>query len=82
MSIWQMIVLIVMAGCAIGCLVTICMALQKLVKVLSFIGTELTKLSAKLERVEAVDNDDTSLEAVEAALANFEKLKRIDIRKS
>jgi hypothetical protein len=36
-------------------------------------------MNAKLESVEAVKGDDTELEAIEAAVSDFEKLKRIDL---
>ena len=78
MSTWQITVLLAMAGCAIGCLLMICGAIRKLAKGILSVGAELQKMNAKLERIEAVSGDDTSLEAVEAAFSNFEKLKRID----
>jgi len=81
MPTWQITVVFVMAGCAIGCLLGICRAIEKLVKGIFSIGAELTKMNAKLERIEAINGDDTSLEAIEAAFSNFEKLKRIDVTK-
>ncbi len=75
---WQITVSLAMAGCAIACLLLICRAIHKLAKGILSIGAELQKMNAKLERIEAVSGDDTSLEAVEAAFSNFEKLKRID----
>jgi hypothetical protein len=81
MSIWQVIVLFAMAGFAIGCLFGICRAIGKLTKGISSIGAELTKMNSKLERIEAVNGDDTSLEAMEAAFSKFEKLKRVEIAK-
>ena len=83
MSIWQITVLslCVVAGCAvIGCLWGICRAIEKLARNLFTVVAELTKINAKLERIEAVNGDDNSLESLEAAFANFEKLKRIDSR--
>ena len=79
MSIWQVIVIFAMAGLAIGCLLGICRALFKLARGISAMGAELTKMNSKLERIEAVNGDDTSLEAMEAAFSNFEKLKRVDL---
>ena len=38
-----------MAGCAIGCLLGICRAIEKLVKGISSIEAELTKMNTKLE---------------------------------
>ncbi len=78
MSTWQITVLFVMAICAIGCLFGICRAIEKLAKGIHSLGAELTKVNAKLERIEAVSGDDTSLEAIETAFSNFEKLKRLD----
>ena len=93
MSIWQISVLFAMAGCAIGCLLGIYKALEKLAKGILSIGAELTKMNAKLQSIEAVNREDpkkpmdesdseTSIEAIEAAISNFEKLKRIDLTKS
>ncbi len=79
MPTWQIIVLIAMAGCAIGCLLEICRAIDKLAKNVVSIGAELKKMSAKFEHVDTVSEDDTSLQAVEAAISKFEKLKRIDV---
>ena len=81
MSTWQIIVLFAMAGCAIGCLLGICRAIEKLAKGIFSIGAEITKMNAKLESIDAVNRDDISLEGVEAAISNFEKLKRIDSAK-
>jgi hypothetical protein len=81
MSIWQVIVLFAMAGCAIGCLLIIYKAIWKLTKAVSSIGSELTKINSKLERIEAVNGEDTSLQAMEAAISNFEKLKRVEAAK-
>ncbi len=83
MPTWQITVLVALAGCVIGCLLGILIAIEKVVRGISSIGMALTKLNANLERIEAITTeDDTSLEAVEAALSNFEKLKRIDLAKS
>ncbi len=79
MSTWQIVVLFAMAGGAIGCLLVICRAIEKLVKGIASLGAELTKLNAKLESIEAVRGDDTELEAIEAAVSGFEKLKRVDL---
>jgi len=56
------------------------------------VGAELAKMNAKIEKIEAVNKDDPkkpadqyapdpSLEEIEAAISNFEKLKRIDLTK-
>ena len=82
MSTWQIAVLFALAGCAIGCLLGIFRAIEKLVKGVLSVGAELTKINAKLESVEAVKGDDTSLEAIEAAVSGFEKLKRVDLTKA
>jgi hypothetical protein len=79
MPTWQITLLFAMAGCAIVCLLGICRAVEKLVKGILSIRAELTKMNAKLESVEAVKGDDTELEAIEAAVSDFEKLKRIDL---
>ena len=95
---WQITVLLAVAGCAIGCLLVGCLlgiwrVTAKLTKGILSIGAELTKLNAKIERIEAVNRDDPkkpmdrygpdpSFEDIEAAISNFEKLKRIDLTKS
>ncbi len=88
MSTWQIIVLLVLAGCAIGCLLGIYKAIEKLAQGVVSIGAQLTRMNAKLESVEAVNGDDRKkttdkyepgLEDIEAAISNFEKLKRIDL---
>ncbi len=78
MPTWQITLLFATAGCAIGCLVVICRAIQQAAKAILAVGAELKNMNTKLESIQAVGGDDTSLEAVEAALSNFEKLKRID----
>jgi len=86
MSVYLLMVLFVLAVCAIGCLLGIFKAVEKLAKSIFSIGAELAKINAKLEKIEAINVDeqesDTSLEALEAAVSNFEKLKRIDLTKS
>ncbi len=90
---WQITVLFAAAGCAVVCLLGICIAIGKLTKGLSSIGAELAKMNAKMEKVEAVDGDDLrksrdqhgpdpSFEDIEAAISSFEKLKRIDLTRS
>jgi len=79
MSTWQIAVLFAMAGCAIGCLLGICRAVEKLVKSIFSLRTELTRMNAKLESVETIKGDDAELEAIEAAVSGFEKLKRVDV---
>jgi hypothetical protein len=90
MSTWQITVILGMAGCAVGCLFGVFIAVEKLAKGIFSIGAELTRMNAKLESVEAVNRDDLKeptdqyepgLEAIEAAISNFEKLKRIDLTK-
>ncbi len=78
MPTWQTIVLLAMAGLATGSLLFICRAIQKSAKSIHDVCAELQKINDKLERVDAVSGEDTSLEAVEAAFSSFEKLKRID----
>jgi hypothetical protein len=79
MSTWQISVLFAMAGCAIGCLIGICIAIERLVKGIVSIEAELTKMNSKLESVEATKGDEAELESIEAAVSGFEKLKRIDL---
>jgi len=90
MSTWQITILIVTAGCTIGCLLGVWRAIERLAKEISSIGAELTKMNAKLESVETINRDDAKklmdqyepdLESIEAAISNFEKLKRIDVTK-
>jgi hypothetical protein len=90
---WQMVVLFAMGGCAIGCLLGICIAIEKLAKSFFAIGTELRKMNAKIEKIEVANKvdeakkpidqsrPDPSLEDIEAAISNFEKLTRIDLTK-
>ncbi len=93
MSIWQMSVLFAAAGCALACFLGIWRALERLAKGVFSVGAELTKLNAKIEGIEAVTRDDSrkpadqlgldpSLEDIEAALSNLEKLRRIDLTNS
>jgi hypothetical protein len=77
MSMWQVSVLLALAGAATVCLFGIFKALNNLAKGFSSIAAELAKLNGKLERVEAVNGDDSSLEALESAFSTFEKLKRV-----
>jgi hypothetical protein len=61
-------------------------AVNKLAKGISSIGAEVAKMNAKLESIETVQKNDSGdssgrhepdFEDIEAAIANFEKLKRI-----
>ena len=90
MSNWQIIVLFAMAGGAICCLLGIIKAVDKLAKGIFSLGAEIAKMNAKLQSIEAVNRDDPKkpidqsepdilLEDLEAAISNFEKLKRIDL---
>jgi hypothetical protein len=88
MSIFQIIALYVIAGFAVVCLLAIFRSLDKLAKAAASIGVELTKMNSKLEVIEAVNRDDLEspadqklpeLEAIESAISNFEKLKRVDL---
>lgn len=82
MSTLQITVFISLAGCAIGCLLGICKAIERLSKGIFSIGAELTKLNAKLESIETVNSDDpkrsiskTDLVAsIDGALRALEKL--------
>jgi hypothetical protein len=91
MSILQITIIFVMAGSAIVGLFTIFRSLEKLAKGISSIGAELTKMNSKLEIIEAVNKDEfqkpaeqqsPELKAIETAISNFEKLKRVDLEKS
>ena len=88
MSILQIIGLYVVAGFVVVCLFAIFRSLEKLAKAVSSIGVELTKMNSKLAVIEAVNRDDLEnpadqklpeLEAIESAISNFEKLKRVDL---
>jgi hypothetical protein len=84
---WQIIVSFVLAAGAIGCLLGICSAVKRLSEAVFFVRTELTKINSKLEAVEVagrrdINEPDESLEAIETAISNFEKLKRVDLTKS
>jgi hypothetical protein len=86
-----MLLLFMMAGCMIGCLWGIFRAIEGLTERIASVGSELMKINAKLERVEAVGADDSqspfdqqvsdveAIEAIEAAISNFENLKRVDL---
>jgi hypothetical protein len=91
MSIWLILLLFMMAGGMVGCLWGIFRAIERLRESIASVGAELRKINAKLERVEAVSADDSqnplgqedsdveAIEAIEAAISNFENLKRIDL---
>ncbi len=90
MSTWQVIALFVTAGCLIVSLVGICLGIGKLTRGILSIAAEITKMNAKIDRIEATSGDrsskqkeqcapDSSFEDIEAAISNFEKLKRIDV---
>ena len=90
MSIWQITVLFALSACAICCLLGVYRAIEKLAKGILSVGAEIAKMNAKLESIEAVNRNDlkkpmdrsesdTALEEIEAAISNFEKLKRIDL---
>jgi uncharacterized protein YoxC len=89
MSTWQITILFSMAGCAVVCLLWISIAIEKLFKAIFSIGTALTQMNAKIEKIETVnkehpadqDTADSAFADIEAALSSFEKLKRIDITK-
>jgi hypothetical protein len=93
MSTWQLVVLFVLAAGAIGCLLGICRAIGKLAKGIFSLQAEIKQMNAKLTSVETVSRDesgkpaeesepDSALEALEAAISNFEKLKRVDLTKA
>jgi hypothetical protein len=91
MSIWVILILLALASCMIGCLFGIFKATERLANGIFSIRTELVKMNAKLERIEAVSGEDSqrpmtqqesdveAIEAIEAAISNFESLKRIDL---
>lgn len=92
MSIWHVAALLAAIG-AIASLVFIYRAIDRLAQSVSSVCSQLTKINAKLESVQAVSGEedkklsapvepDLSFEAIETALANFEKLKRIDLTES
>ena len=87
MAIWQMLILIALAGGIMVCLIKIGLAVENLARAISPIGAEIKRMNSKLESVEAVGKendqkpavqDKPDFDAIEAAISNFEKLKRID----
>jgi hypothetical protein len=89
MSTWHLVVVFAIAAGVIVCLLGIWRAVEKLAKGILSLAAELKQMNAKLTSVETVNRDesgkpanetepDTALEALEAAISNFEKLKRID----
>ncbi len=90
MSTWQMIFFLGIAGCALGCLFGIFKSIERLGQGIFAIRAELTKMNTKVEGIEAVNNTgperpmgecEPDLADIEAAVSNFEKLKRIDLTK-
>ena len=90
---WYLVALLVIVAGATVCLLGIWRSAAKLAKGIGSLQTEIAKMNAKLTSVETVNKDDakkptedsdvdTSLEALEAAISNFEKLKRIDLTDS
>jgi hypothetical protein len=91
MPTWQLLIFIAMAGCMIGCLWRIFNAIERLTNCIDSVGIEFRKMNAKLERIEIAAGDDSqrpmdqqdfdaeAIDAIEAALSNFENLKRIDL---
>jgi hypothetical protein len=82
MATWQMIILLAITGCTIGCLIGIYKAVERMSKAVFTVGAELKKMNAKLERIEAVSKDDAARpvtaygvdDSIEAALRNLDKL--------
>jgi hypothetical protein len=92
MSTWHLAVLFAMAVGVIVCLLGIYRAVEQLAKGIFSLEAELKRMNAKLTSVETVNRDesgkpanesepDSALEALEAAISNFEKLKRVDLPK-
>lgn len=90
MSIWYTLILVALASCMIHCLWQIFKAIEKLTEGISTVSSELVKMNSKLDGVESVSGEESSksmsqqdtdvdaIEAIEAAISNFENLKRID----
>jgi hypothetical protein len=83
-----MVVLFVIAGGAVACLIGIYWAVERLTKSVLALGGELTRINAKLEGIEAVNNEDAREPdgrrepeaSLENAIRGLEKL-RIDLEK-
>lgn len=90
MSIWYVLIIVALASCVIHCLWQISKAIERLTESLATVSSELVNMNLKLEGVESItgegpaksasppDNDVDPIEAIEAAISNFENLKRID----
>jgi hypothetical protein len=90
MSIWYVLIIVALASCVIHCLWQISKAIDRLTDGLSTVTSELVNINLKLEGVEPAtgeepdksaippDNDVDPIDAIEAAISNFENLKRID----
>ncbi len=90
MSVWYVLIIVALASCMIHCLWQIFKAIERLTEGLSTVSSELVKMNSKLDGVESVtgeeslksmsqpDNDTDAIEAIEAAISNFENLKRMD----
>ena len=89
MSTWHIVVLFAMAAGAIVCLLGIFRAIERLAKGIYSLEAEIKRMNAKQTSVETVNREesgkpadesepDSALAALEAAISNFEKLKRID----
>ena len=91
MSIWYVLIFAVLASCMIHCLWQIFKAIEKLTEGISTVSSELVRMNSKLDGVESVtgeespksvikqDSDVEAIEAIEAAISNFENLKKIDL---
>jgi len=90
MSIWYVLIIVALASCMIHCLWQISRAIERLTEGLSTVSSELVNMNLKLDGVESItgeesakstsppDNDVDPIQAIEAAISNFENLKRID----
>lgn len=90
MSIWYVLIIVALASCMIHCLWQIIKAIERLTEGVSTISSELVKMNSKLDGVESITGDEPpksanqpesdvdAIEAIEAAISNFENLKRID----
>ena len=88
MSTLYTVFLIAATVCAIGCLFRICRAIEKLSRGIFSIRRGLTELNTKLESMTTASREDSktpkdegepdiSLKTLEAAVSNFEKMKRL-----
>ena len=70
MTIWQTLILSALAACAIGCLLGIYKAIEKLTSGIFALRAELTKMNTKLQAIEVSQSDPS----FESAIRDIENL--------